>query len=978
MTNTANFNNCANWGELTEGFGNVTTVGTNGSPSAYCTYDQDGNVWEFVYDNDVTYSIPIFGGSFDNSTVGRSTTSNFAISTQANNTGFRICSPVTNIPDVGINFVMVGNINNIPDNYDFGSVSYFYRISKYPITNNNYVEFLNAIASTDTYELYYSNMFGDPAYTGIERQGENPPYTYAAKPNMGNKPVVFISWFNAARYCNWLHNAKPIGYQTVGNDGFTPNFDTTESGVYTLNGANIYGATIPKNNNAKYYIPTTHEWWKAAYYKGGNSNAGYWQFATQYDNSTSCVTADNQGNGPHNILCTTTTTSTTTINPANFVCPCGSLYIPVGSKYNSKGLGLRLYFDNSQYVDFALTHTQDALVSNGLTFVTTTEKIILNQSIQLKQCVLFCDQIYNLQIKNSIRIIAKDYVTKQILFVKNIGQFKDAINFDDNIIENKTSVIIDGNVTPNTINLFNSRIQVEIQSLCDGLEYSSCCVDIPTDLNLYGATETLTATCCSTTLAPILGACCERGSDLATFIQYSRCLGEMTVEECDPRQGFESQRVWIAGGKCDVDCESSKPTVCEIYNMETPFTTTIAGLGLFDGQEAEVIVNKTGNTYFTTGTFPCGIDFFVSMTCNELSNSFCYDGYISCCDESTKIVSDCTEVPLLIPNTVIKNLLIEYIKCDCAEACSTSTTTTQPPKLPCNPLLNPNPQPVTIQGYAFYKSTKGTINIPSVGSISSKCSGGHKCDKTNFLPQLHLKSGIIIDATNTINLNNGSDGGDREASFSFNIPLITMLSGGASVQLKCMDNICHKGVTQVVLTITIDNQPYIVFNSCILPNSLSPLSYTCEDEEPTTTTTTTPVPSNVCCDLSSLTFNGATYSTGIDTRYWTYDYVEDPQCPYDPAFDDGSFYIFSVSEFNENYTLILNLYCNNIPDTQLEIILDNPENLVLNNNVILGTSTGILSPNFVGLTNTKVRVTFTQSNLAANGSVVKIDFYRQT
>ena len=44
--NTANFNRCADWDDVN---GNVTTVGTNGGPSAYGTYDQAGNVDEFVY-----------------------------------------------------------------------------------------------------------------------------------------------------------------------------------------------------------------------------------------------------------------------------------------------------------------------------------------------------------------------------------------------------------------------------------------------------------------------------------------------------------------------------------------------------------------------------------------------------------------------------------------------------------------------------------------------------------------------------------------------------------------------------------------------------------------------------------------------------------------------------------------------------------------------------------------------------------------
>ena len=106
---------------------------------------------------------------------------------------------------------------------------------------------------------------------------------------MGNKPVVYVSWFDCARYCNWLHNNKPSGSQDN---------TTTETGSYTLNGATS-GVGITRNINATYYIPSENEWYKAAYYKGRGTNAGYWTYATQSDTIT-CVTADANGNGPIN------------------------------------------------------------------------------------------------------------------------------------------------------------------------------------------------------------------------------------------------------------------------------------------------------------------------------------------------------------------------------------------------------------------------------------------------------------------------------------------------------------------------------------------------------------------------------------------------------------------------------------------------------------------------------------------------------
>jgi hypothetical protein len=38
---------------------------------------------------------------------------------------------------------------------------------------------------------------------------------------------------------------------------------------------------ITRNAGAKYSIPSENEWYKAAYYKGRGTNAGYWRYATQ-------------------------------------------------------------------------------------------------------------------------------------------------------------------------------------------------------------------------------------------------------------------------------------------------------------------------------------------------------------------------------------------------------------------------------------------------------------------------------------------------------------------------------------------------------------------------------------------------------------------------------------------------------------------------------------------------------------------------
>jgi formylglycine-generating enzyme required for sulfatase activity len=86
--------------------------------------------------------------------------------------------------------------------------------------------------------------------------------------------VTYVSWLDAARFCNWLENGQP----TTGAE----NTNTTESGSYNLDGdvSNGLETAVP---GAIWRLPTENEWYKAAYYDG--ATGGYSLYATQ-SNST--------------------------------------------------------------------------------------------------------------------------------------------------------------------------------------------------------------------------------------------------------------------------------------------------------------------------------------------------------------------------------------------------------------------------------------------------------------------------------------------------------------------------------------------------------------------------------------------------------------------------------------------------------------------------------------------------------------------
>lgn len=235
--NFANYASGATWNGLA---GNVTTVGTNGGPSAYGTFDQCGNVQEWVTrDGLPSNQAGLRGGSFGNdkfSLAAKGTLNSRPQFTFDLNDvlyagiGFRIATRVP--PSQAGNAVLVGDAGNIADTSThtptsgFGGVHYSYFIGTHPVTNADYAEFLNSVAADDPYGLYSPSM-GSDGRGGISRSGSGSNYTYAVRPNMGTKPVNFVKWLDCCRYCNWLHNGKPSGPQTAA---------TTEDGAYPLYG----------------------------------------------------------------------------------------------------------------------------------------------------------------------------------------------------------------------------------------------------------------------------------------------------------------------------------------------------------------------------------------------------------------------------------------------------------------------------------------------------------------------------------------------------------------------------------------------------------------------------------------------------------------------------------------------------------------------------------------------------------------------
>ena len=166
---------------------------------------------------------------------------------------------------VTFNWVTIGDPGNPTDPYTnstYGSVAYEFDMATTEVTHAQYVDFLNSVAASDPYALFNGLMETNPR-GGIRRVGDSGAYVYSCIPGRENHPVMFVSFLDAMRFVNWLHNGQGSG--------------DTETGAYTLG----TGLSETRNPGATFFIPTEDEWYKASYYQpvtSGGDTDSYWLY----------------------------------------------------------------------------------------------------------------------------------------------------------------------------------------------------------------------------------------------------------------------------------------------------------------------------------------------------------------------------------------------------------------------------------------------------------------------------------------------------------------------------------------------------------------------------------------------------------------------------------------------------------------------------------------------------------------------------
>jgi hypothetical protein len=192
--------------------------------------------------------------------------------------------------------------------------------------------------------LYDPRMASDAAIAGISRSGDGSagsPFSYTPIGDPA-KPIAYVTWFNAARFANWIHN------------GATQSADT-ETGAYTLNGA--LSGIIAKNPSAIWWIPSEDEWFKAAYYKGGGTTAGYWRYPTQSDDFPGNSSSTNANNANFLRLTLFSITQSATLDSAQNYLSAVNTFANSPSAYGTfdQGGNLDEWTDGTRTSTFGVT-----------------------------------------------------------------------------------------------------------------------------------------------------------------------------------------------------------------------------------------------------------------------------------------------------------------------------------------------------------------------------------------------------------------------------------------------------------------------------------------------------------------------------------------------------------------------------------------------------------------------------------------------
>ena len=259
---------------ITTKLGYIFSYNTNANTPHSFTYSRGAPITGDITGKRLQISIDetgqvLYGHHYDTSSL-------YAISLMDSNFGVATKIKTSNGQDL-----VMPKVTDIcgPKGFTVGRINSNYMVCKLQVTNKEYVDFLNAVdpsglsiqlepsyndynqtVVSSTGILYYYKMASDRggiSYSPNQTIGKK----YSTIAYMENKPVVYVSWPMAARYCNWLHNKVSNPNTTINTSGVY-NFDLSSSYDGGISATN----SLTRDSNGKYFLPSRNEWYKSAYF----------------------------------------------------------------------------------------------------------------------------------------------------------------------------------------------------------------------------------------------------------------------------------------------------------------------------------------------------------------------------------------------------------------------------------------------------------------------------------------------------------------------------------------------------------------------------------------------------------------------------------------------------------------------------------------------------------------------------------------
>ena len=167
--------------------------------------------------------------------------------------------------DISLDIVTVGNAGNATDSHGVRRGGPRLR-DRQVRSDGRSVHRVSQRRGGDRYvrAVQHEHVVGTAYGCKIQRSGSSGSYTYSVAADRANRPVNYVSFWDAARFANWLHNGQGNG--------------DTESGAYVNVGNQ---STFARQADAKYWIPTENEWYKAAYHKNDGVTGNYFDYPTE-------------------------------------------------------------------------------------------------------------------------------------------------------------------------------------------------------------------------------------------------------------------------------------------------------------------------------------------------------------------------------------------------------------------------------------------------------------------------------------------------------------------------------------------------------------------------------------------------------------------------------------------------------------------------------------------------------------------------